>query len=85
MIQGSGWGGNVGFGFDCRGSRIYGEGLRVYPLSAETLDPLARFNRKLPKHSEFADEGFPGLTNRGLFGSFGTNHLCFQRSEPDKV
>ena len=35
-----------------------------YPLSAETLEPLACFVRNLPKNSNFADGGFPGLTHQ---------------------
>ena len=48
-----------------------------YPLSAETLEPLARFVRKLPKDSNFAEEGFPGLKNQNFLGSFSANHsMC---------
>ena len=35
----------------------------IYPLCGETLEPLSRFVRKLPKDSNLAEDGFPGLTN----------------------
>jgi len=45
----------------------------VDPLSADTLEPLARFGRKLPKDSNSAEDGFPGLINQEFIGSFSTN------------
>jgi len=48
-----------------------------YLLSAETLEPLARFVRKLSKDSNLAEDGFPGLINQEFLGSFSTNHsIC---------
>ena len=55
----------VGSGFGVSGSG--------YPLSAETLEPLARFVGKLPKDSNLAEDGFPGLVNQEFLGSFSTN------------
>ena len=55
----------------CKGGR------KPYPLSAETLEPLARFVRKLSKDPIFADEGFPGLEIREFIRSFSTNYsIC---------
>ena len=49
----------------------------TYPVSAETLEPLARFVRKLPKDSNLAEDGFPGLINQKFLGLFGTNYsIC---------
>ena len=49
----------------------------VYPLSAETLEPLTRFVRKLPKDSNLAEDGFPGLINQEFLWSFSTNYsIC---------
>ena len=49
----------------------------IYPLSAETLEPLARLVRKLPKDSNLAEDGFPGLINHEFIGSFSTNYsIC---------
>jgi len=48
-----------------------------YPLSGETLQPFARFDRKRPKDSNLAEDGFPGLTNQEFLGSFSTNYsIC---------
>ena len=48
-----------------------------YPLSAETLEPLARFVRILPKDSNLAEDDFPGLINQEFLGSLSTNHsIC---------
>ena len=49
----------------------------IYPLSAETLEPLARFVRKLPTDSNLAEHGFPGLINQEFLGSFSTNDSIF--------
>ena len=46
----------------------------AYPLSAETLEPLARFVRKIPKDSNLAEDSFPGLINQEFLGSFSTNY-----------
>jgi len=63
---------STGVSVFCTGHVLY-----VYPVSAETLEPLARFVRKLPMDLNFADEGFPGLKNQGFLESFGTNYsLC---------
>ena len=43
----------------------YNADLKV-PLSAETLEPLARFVRKFPKDSKFVAERFPG-PKKGIF------------------
>ena len=40
------------------GGGSYERGIRV---SAETLEPLACFVRKLPKDSNLAEDDFPGL------------------------
>jgi hypothetical protein len=49
----------------------------IYPLSAEMLERLARFVRKLPKGSNLAEDGFPGLVNQEFLGSFSTNYsIC---------
>ena len=56
-----------------------------YPLCGETLEPLARFVRKLPKDSSFADEGFPGLKNRNSSGRVAPITPFIQLSEPDKL
>ena len=59
-----------------------------YPLSTETLEPLAPFVRKRPKDSNLAEDGFPGLTNQEFLGSFSTNYsICsaYPSSEPDKL
>ena len=45
----------------------------IYPLCGETLEPLARFVRKLPKDSSLAENGFPGLINQKFLGSFSTD------------
>jgi len=45
----------------------------IYPLSAETLEPLALFVRKLPKDSNLAEGGFSGLINQEFLRSFRTN------------
>ena len=45
----------------------------TYPLSAETLEPLARFVRKITKDSNLAEDGFPGLINQEFLGSFSTD------------
>ena len=45
----------------------------IYPLSGETLEPSARFVRKLPKDSNLAEDGFPGLINQEFLGSFSTD------------
>ena len=45
-----------------------------YPLCGETLEPLARFVRKLPKDSNLAEEGFPGPKKQEFLGPFSTNH-----------
>ena len=45
----------------------------LYPLSGETLEPLAGFVRKLPKDSNLAEDGFPGLINQEFQGSFSTD------------
>ena len=55
-----------------RGVRIHPE--NAYPVCGETLEPLARFVRKLPKDSNLAENGFPGLINQEFLGSFSTNH-----------
>ena len=47
---------------------------KKYPLSADTLEPLASCVMKLPKDSNLAEDGFPGLINHEFLGSFGTNH-----------
>ena len=48
-----------------------------YPLCGETLEPLARFVRKLPKDSNLAEDGFPGLINQEFLGSFSTDQsIC---------
>ena len=44
-----------------------------YPLCGETLEPLARFVRKLPKDSNLAENGFPGLINQEFLGSCSTD------------
>jgi hypothetical protein len=44
-----------------------------YPLCGETLEPLARFVRKLPKDSNLAEDSFPGLINQEFLGSFSTD------------
>ena len=44
-----------------------------YPLCGETLEPLARFVRKLSKDSNLAENGFPGLINQEFLGSFSTD------------
>ena len=44
----------------------------IYPLCGETLEPLARFVRKLPKDSNLAENDFPGLINQEFLGSFCT-------------
>ena len=44
-----------------------------YPLCGETLEPLARFVRKLPKDSNLAEDGFPDLINQEVLGSFSTD------------
>ena len=44
-----------------------------YPLCGETLEPLARFVRKLPMDSNLAGNSFPGLINQEFFGSFSTD------------
>ena len=46
----------------------------IYPLSAETLEPLAHFVRKLSKDSNSAEDGFPGLINQKFLGSFSTKY-----------
>ena len=46
---------------------------KSYPLCGETLEPLARFVRKLPKDSNLAEDGFPGLINQEFLGSFSTD------------
>ena len=52
---------------------IYGY-IWIYPLCGETLEPLARFLRKLPKDSNLAENGFPGLIiNQEFLGSFSTD------------
>ena len=49
----------------------------MYPLSAETLEPLARFVRKFLKDSNLAEDGFPGLINQEFCRSFSTNYsIC---------
>ena len=49
----------------------------IYPLCGETLEPLARFVRKLPKDSSLAENGFPGLINQEFLGSFSTDQsIC---------
>ena len=45
----------------------------TYPLCGETLEPLARFVRKLPTRSNLAENGFPGLINQEFLGSFSTD------------
>ena len=59
------------------GCMVYGLWCMVYgiwyPLSAETLEPLARFVRKLPKDSNLAEDSFPGLINQEFLGSFSTD------------
>ena len=45
----------------------------VYPLCGETLEPLERFVRKLPKDSSLAEDSFPGLINQEILGSFSTD------------
>ena len=51
--------------------------LGIYPLSGETLEPLARFVRKLPKDSNLAEDGFPSLINQAFLGSFSTDEsIC---------
>ena len=51
--------------------------LGIYPLFAKMLEPLARFVRKLPKDSNLAEDGFPGLINQELLGSFCTDYsIC---------
>ena len=44
--------------------------LGTYPFSAEIMEPLARFVRKIPKDSSLADKGFPGLKNQEFLGPF---------------
>ena len=46
---------------------------RAYPLCGETLEPLERFVRKLPKDSSLAENGFPGLINQEFLWSFSTD------------
>ena len=48
-----------------------------FSLCGETLEPLARSVRKLPKDSNFAEEGFPSLINQEFPGSFSTNLSTF--------
>ena len=49
----------------------------MYPLSGETLEPLARFVGKLPKDSNLAEDGFPGLINQEFLGSCGADEsIC---------
>ena len=45
----------------------------AYPLCGETLEPLERFVRKLPKDSSLAENGFPGLINQEFLGSLSTD------------
>ena len=45
----------------------------IYPLCGETLEPLERFDRKFPKDSSLAENGFPGLINQEFLGSFSTD------------
>ena len=45
----------------------------VYPLCGETLEPLERFVKKLPKDSSLAENGFPGLINQEFLGSLSTD------------
>ena len=49
----------------------------LYPLCGETLEPLARFVRKLPKDLNLAEDGFPVLINQGFLGSFSTDKSIF--------
>jgi hypothetical protein len=52
---------------------IYNVCIYIYPLCGETLEPLARFVRKLPKDSNLAEDSFPGLINQEFLGSFSTD------------
>ena len=52
---------------------LYGGPTGFYPLCGETLEPLARFVRKLPKDSNLAEDDFPGLINQEFLGSFSTD------------
>ena len=68
---------------------IAGLGLNVphtiyihFPISAETLEPLARFVSKLPKVSSFSDEGFPGLKTMEHLGPFSTNRSICSAERP---
>ena len=54
-------------------------------MSAETLEPLACFVRKLRIDSHFADESYPGLEHQEFPGPFSTNHSFVQISQPDKL
>ena len=59
--------------------------IHIYPLSAETLEPLARFVRKLPKDSNLAEDGFPGLINQEFSSRLAPHTQFVQLGEPDKL
>ena len=63
--------------------RVEGSGFEVWvqPLSAETLEPLACFVGKLPKDSDFADEGFPGLKKWEFLGLLSTEYWVWVNFE----
>jgi len=85
-----GYGGDVPPWTTALSSKVNLPHLINYPLSAETLEPLARFVRNLPKDSNLAEDRFPGLINQEFIGSFSTSRLApiiqfVQLSEPDKL